>query len=876
MRTDGATSSTSTGGSSTTPWPRCWSTTTWRSPRPGRSPGSTIRSGSDGSTGRRRRRRPCVDLLDLDPDDAAAVAARWRRPGRRAATPLGVGPAGPVVVDLVADGPHGLVAGTTGSGKSELLRSLVAGLAATLPPDELNLVLVDFKGGAAFDACADLPHTVGLVTDLDEHLAGRVLRCLRAELTHRERVLRAAGASALDELGGPGAAPLPRLLLVIDEFASLSAQLPEFVPGLVEIAQRGRSLGFHLVLATQRPAGVVDQRIKANTDLRIALRVQDEADSVDVVGVRDAAAIPRTRPGRALARFAAGELVELQTALASGAGGRRSAAPLTVRPFVHHRTPTGLERRVADRADAAHGADGRTEAEAGPSDLRRIVGAIAAAATDRPAPRRPYLDPLPEHVTAADLGAAERAGDVPFALVDRPDEQRRTVRGWRPGTSLAVYGVAGSGTTSLLATLALGLAGATSADDAHVYVVDADAGALGPLAALAHVGAVVRVDERDRLARLAALLARELDRRRRVGAAALVGEPSITLLVDNVGSLRQALDQDRDLAEVWPALERVLRDGPALGVGAVVTAHQERALPPTAAAQIAERLVMRLADRHAYAAFGFRSGDVPAMVPGRALCTRERLELQVVAPAPRPRRRRGRGRRAGAPAAAGARGRAARRRAGERARRPRPALDRRLGRPARARPARRRRRRPAVAPRRHRRGDGAGPQRSLQRALRHGRRGRRRRPRRRDLRRRSAPGTSGPARDRPGIRGRRRRLGRPDRRRDRATARARRRRRRARRSELRAPRRRPRQRDHVRRRRDVRGPALDRPLEPPAPAHPHRRAPGPDRRRRRPPAGRGTGRAVGGSRRGTATSSSTASPCPVRCAVPDPAAGVAA
>ena len=353
----------------------------------------------------------------------AMAAARSSRRRRLSASDR----PGRSLVDLVADGPHGLVAGTTGSGKSELLRSLVAGLAATLPPDELNLVLVDFKGGAAFDACADLPHTVGLVTDLDEHLAGRVLRCLRAELTHRERVLRAAGASALDELGGPGTAPLPRLLLVIDEFASLSAQLPEFVPGLVEIAQRGRSLGFHLVLATQRPAGVVDQRIKANTDLRIALRVQDEADSVDVVGVRDAAAIPRTRPGRALARFAAGELVELQTASASGAGGRRSAAPLTVRPFVHHRPPSGLERRVAGGAGEADGASAVPEAGAGPSDLRRIVGAIAAAAADRPAPRRPYLDPLPEHVPAA-RPRRRRAG------------RRRPVRARRPARRAAPDG----------------------------------------------------------------------------------------------------------------------------------------------------------------------------------------------------------------------------------------------------------------------------------------------------------------------------------------------------------------------------------------------------------------------------------------------------
>ena len=185
-----------------------------------------------------------IPLLDLDALNGSAIAARWRANGPHPPPrgPIGVTADDVFELDLVRDGPHGLVGGTTGSGKSELLRSMVAGLAASADPDHLTFVLIDFKGGSAFEACARLPHTVGMVTDLDEHLAERALRCLEAELQHRERVLRDAGVSDLPEYlrGGHGdAAPLPRLVVVIDEFATMKDELPDFIDALVGIAQRG-------------------------------------------------------------------------------------------------------------------------------------------------------------------------------------------------------------------------------------------------------------------------------------------------------------------------------------------------------------------------------------------------------------------------------------------------------------------------------------------------------------------------------------------------------------------------------------------------------------------------------------------------------------
>jgi S-DNA-T family DNA segregation ATPase FtsK/SpoIIIE len=193
----------------------------------------------------------------------------------------------------------------------------------------MNFVLVDYKGGAAFKDCVNLPHTVGMVTDLDSHLVERALTSLGAELTHREHLLAAVGAKDLEDYldyatRRPVPEPIPRLLIVIDEFASMARELPDFVTGLVNVAQRGRSLGIHLILATQRPSGVVSGEIRANTNLRIALRVTDAGESTDVIDAREAASISAAHPGRAYARLGHSSLIPFQTGRIGGRRPRRS------------------------------------------------------------------------------------------------------------------------------------------------------------------------------------------------------------------------------------------------------------------------------------------------------------------------------------------------------------------------------------------------------------------------------------------------------------------------------------------------------------------------------------------------------------------------
>ena len=346
-----------------------------------------------------------VDLLGGTEilDDPGAVSSRWRQSEDLLAAgmslqlkaPIGYQSNAPLSIDIRVDGPHALVAGTTGAGKSELVQSYVASLAATHSARRVTFLLVDYKGGAAFKDCVNLPHAVGLVTDLNTSEVHRALVSLEAELRHRERILNRAGAKDLLELermGHPEAPPA--LFLIVDEFAALAKEVPQFVDGVVDVALRGRSLGIHLLLATQRPAGVVTPQIRANTSLRIALRVADDEDSKDVVGINDAAGARSGHPG---------------TGDRQARATRTGAVPERIRRRVH---PTGF--LVVDdpgfpvRIRSSRAAVGRDHRR-GTAASRRFHRSTAPCAerTARP-PRREHRRPPP--AVAAPSGRRLRPG----------------------------------------------------------------------------------------------------------------------------------------------------------------------------------------------------------------------------------------------------------------------------------------------------------------------------------------------------------------------------------------------------------------------------------------------------------------------------------
>jgi S-DNA-T family DNA segregation ATPase FtsK/SpoIIIE len=581
-----------------------------------------------------------VALLSLlgmgepDPDD---LRARWAATtgeiGLQARFALSED--GPLDVDLVSDGPHGLVAGTTGAGKSELLRSLVAALAVAHSPLRINFVLVDYKGGSAFGECAELPHTVGMVTDLDEQLGERALLSLEAELRYRERVLREHRATDLieyDRLVAQGqASPLPRLLVVIDEFATLASELPDFVPSLVGIAQRGRSLGVHMLLATQRPSGAVNENIRANTNLRVCLRVQTPQDSTDVIDSAAAAKIPRNQPGRAQVRLGPSELIPVQTALVSGITAGPATAAVSTEPFV-----------VAGDGDRQNGAGAGGDLVSAASDLQRLVVAATGAFAGAHALRRPWLPPLPGHVAIDELLAMGPprglGGDtglvVPLALADDPEAQAQYPIGWNLAAgNLLLYGIGGSGTTTALSTLALALAETSDPRHLHMYVLDFGAGELGALDGLPHVGAVIGAAEHERQRRLLRRLRGELGVRRSMDPAARAAAPRIVVLLDGYGSFAS---EHGDIGgdALREALARVWSDGPELGIHLAIAADRLGAVPTALASLAQQRLAFQLADVADYAQFGLMRRAIPQFVPGRAVVGGSAQVIQVARPDP--------------------------------------------------------------------------------------------------------------------------------------------------------------------------------------------------------------------------------------------------
>ena len=574
-------------------------------------------------------------------DSADAVRTAWQATGRGdenrgLGALVGVGALGAVALDLREHGPHALVGGTTGAGKSEFLQTWIMSMAATYSPERVTFLLVDYKGGTAFAECTALPHTVGLVTDLTPALVRRALTSLGAEITRREHLLNERGAKDLIALerAGDESAP-PALIIVIDEFAALASDVPEFVDGVIDVAQRGRSLGLHLVMATQRPAGVIKDNLRANTNLRIALRLADEADARDVVGAPDAAQISATTPGRAVAKIGHGRLLPFQTAYLG--------APV-------RSTSTEIEIEIAD-ARFASGEPWPAIAETGPrrsdasapKEIQVLAAAITAAARDSglPDPRRPWLPPLPAIV---DVERLDPAPGLPLGLADRPEQQRQDTYAFRPDEhgSLLVLGRSGSGKTTVLRTLATAAAQRTlEGDPTHVYAIDATAGGLAPLAALPHVGAVAPLADEELLRRMLRRLTTEIEERSTRFAQATAstldeyrrlsgdtGLPRILVFLDGFAAFREG--REFRLGDpVFPLLTRILGNGRAVGVHVVATADRGGAVPTTLQTAFGQTIVLQLVSATDYALAGIdgdRLADAPA---GRAVVGGLDVQLAV-------------------------------------------------------------------------------------------------------------------------------------------------------------------------------------------------------------------------------------------------------
>ena len=559
----------------------------------------------------------------------------WQHPAPSLNVAIGHTGTGLLSLDLAAQGPHALVGGTTGSGKSEFLRSWVLAMAAQQPPTTTTFLFVDYKGGSAFADCTRLPHSVGLVTDLDDHLVDRVLTSLRAELRRRETILAAAGVPDLDSLRArDDSRAFPRLIIVVDEFAALTAEMPDFVDGVIDIAARGRSLGLHLILATQRPAGVITGAIRANTALRIALRCADAADSTDIIGAPTAAHFPPEQPGRAAVSSGPGRLIDFQSAYTGASSTAQVTQSVTVRP-VRPADQAAAEPGGAENGHPAMliGADERiTDAR---TDAAHIVDGLGRLAEHLPAPRRPWLDALPSVLTGADASALLTPADgdhsmrALIGIIDDPRRQRR-----RPleldlsrGGVTTVIGGAGAGTTSALITAAQRIARCSS----QIPIWGIDATGTGSLNCLLGSPGVKDIITSDDQARMTRLMDRVLADSRSQDSGSSSGLRAV-LLIDGGGALKDLLLQPQQ--ETWSsALTELTATARQRGICIIAAADHHLALPSMLARAAAATIVLRQASRDDAAQLGVPRGlltdDTP---PGRGAV--DGLEMQIIAPEP--------------------------------------------------------------------------------------------------------------------------------------------------------------------------------------------------------------------------------------------------
>jgi S-DNA-T family DNA segregation ATPase FtsK/SpoIIIE len=591
-----------------------------------------------------------AELLGIgDPDDFTAAAGWAPRPGRdRLRVPIGVGDGGhPVELDLKESaqdgmGPHGLLIGATGSGKSELLRTLVLGLAATHDSEALNFVLIDFKGGATFASLDRLPHTAAVITNLRDELplVDRMTDALNGELQRRQELLKRAGnfASLRDyerARPGTGLVPLPVLLVVCDEFSELLFAKPDFIETFVQIGRLGRSLGVHLLLASQRLEEGRLRGLETHLSYRIGLRTFSAMESRSVLGVPDAYELPRS-PGHGFLRYATEPLQRFRAAYVSGPYLRPGPAPTAagILDYTSHLVP-------APAAPASAAPDPAPDpAAASLLDLLvcRLAGAGAAAhqvwlpPLDRPATLEELVGPL---VTEPSLGLTTAnpqlhgGVQVPVALVDKPFDQRRELLWLSLNGSaghIAIVGGPRSGKSSLLMTVLCGLALTHTPQQAQIYCLDFGGGSLAGIRNLPHVGGVAGRLEPDAVRRTVGEVTSLLTERER-GSATRDGRADVFLVIDGWATIRGEYD------DLEAGITDLATRGLSYGIHVLVAATRWMDLRPAIRDLFGSRLELRLGDPADSLISRKAAGNVPESSPGRGL-TPDGFHFLTAAPPP--------------------------------------------------------------------------------------------------------------------------------------------------------------------------------------------------------------------------------------------------
>lgn len=533
-------------------------------------------------------------------------------------------------------GPHGLIAGMTGSGKSEFIISFLLSMAVNYHPYEVSFILIDYKGGGMANCFNGIAHVSGTITNLGGNQVYRSLVSIQSELKRRQSIFAQYGVNHIDKyqqlyINNKAKEPLPHLLIISDEFAELKSQQPEFMNELVSAARIGRSLGVHLVLATQKPAGVVNDQIWSNARFRICLKVLDKSDSNEIIKKPDAAYI--VQPGRCFVQVGNDEIYELVQSCWSGA------------PYVPGDKIENDDEKQISMIDIC-GRPIRTvsckkaTAKGAKTQLEAIVDHLAeVSAKDGLKPLKLWLDPLKETICLDE--ADKRPGgwngegwdevdhwlDPIIGMADNPYRQVQFPLSVYIGSEghLILYGSPGTGKTTFLQTLIYSMVKSYTPDDINIYILDLGGRTMGYFGDLPHVGGVVYADDADKLEKLLRLLNRELESRKKRFSEIGVGNikaymestgkkiPVMMLVIDNYSVFTELFDEHENV------IVSLSRDGGNYGIYLVITASGVDSVKSRVLQNVKLTMALQLNDKYDYVNVVGKSDIVPDSIKGRGL-----------------------------------------------------------------------------------------------------------------------------------------------------------------------------------------------------------------------------------------------------------------
>lgn len=571
------------------------------------------------------------ELLNIIAVDDIDLENRWNtsRVFKSMSAPLGVSKTGIVNLDLhdKAHGPHGLVAGTTGSGKSEILQTYILSMATLYHPYEVGFVIIDFKGGGMVNQFKNLPHLLGAITNIDGKQINRSLMSIKAELEKRQRLFAEVEVNHIDKYiqkfkDGEATVPLPHLILIVDEFAELKAEQPEFMKELISAARIGRSLGVHLILATQKPSGQVNEQIWSNSRFKLCLKVQSQEDSNEVLKSPLAAEIKEA--GRAYLQVGNNEIFELFQSAYSGSPERMEDAGSRINEFaLYDISLSGKKKPIYVQKRKKEAGNSRTQLEA-------IVDYVHDYCEKKAISKLSdiCLPPLPGVLKYVDLpkSSKEPGVCVRLGMYDDPSNQYQgEISINLSEDNLIIVGSAQYGKTNTLQTIIRDLVENYSSNQVNVYILDFGSMILKNLEKLKHIGGVIISSEEERVINLFKMLTCELAHRKErlatEGVSSFVSYldagftdlPQIVLMIDNLTALQQLYPSESEL------LLNLCREGNTVGISIIVANSQTNGIGFKYLSNFAQRIAFFCNDSGEYTSLFDRMRIAPDNLPGRVL-----------------------------------------------------------------------------------------------------------------------------------------------------------------------------------------------------------------------------------------------------------------